>query len=88
MCYLYDDVWITYPHLVIAARKAESEHEDYMGESFQVKSFQAEGRNDIMKFSKQIAQLQLAVQKPQSTAISNLQQSGGEKDSNKKKGKN
>ena len=31
MHYLYDDAWITYPQLVKAAQKAESEQEDHTG---------------------------------------------------------
>ena len=55
--YLYDDVHITYPQLVIAARKAKSEQENGTGESVQVKTVQAKGRNDSTKLSKQIVQL-------------------------------
>ena len=71
MHYLYDDARITYPQLVTAAQKAASEHEDHTGEGIHVRSIQAEGKDDIMKLSEQIAQLQLAVQKPQNTKVSN-----------------
>ena len=50
-----------------------------------MRSIQAEGKDDIMRLSKQIAQLQVAEQKPQITTISNPQQSGSEKDGNEKK---
>ena len=57
MHYLYDGARITYPQLVTAAWKAESEQEDHTGESISVKSVQAGGKDDIMKLSEQIAQL-------------------------------
>ena len=41
---------------------------------------QAEGTDNIMRLSEQIIQLQVAVQKPWKTAISNLQQLGSERD--------
>ena len=52
-----------------------------------MRSIQTEEKDDITRLSEQIAQLQVAVQKPQNTAISNLWQSGSEKDGNRKKGK-
>ena len=57
MCYLYDDARITYPQLVTASQKVESEQEDYMGENIWVRSSQEEGKDDIVKLSKQIVQL-------------------------------
>ena len=57
MYYLYNDVQIMYPQLVIAAWKAESDQEDHTGECIQVKSAQADGRDDMVKLSEQIAQL-------------------------------
>ena len=87
MCYLYDDVRITYPQLVTAAWKAESEEEDCTGISIWVKSIQAEEKDDTAKLSEQIVQLGLVMQKPQSTAVSNPQQLGSENDRNGKKGK-
>ena len=84
MHYLYDDTRITYSQLVTAAQKAESEHEDCTGEGIHMRSIQAEGKGDIVKLSEQIVQLQVVVQKPMNTEISNPQQSGGEKDGNGK----
>ena len=55
--YLYDDPRITYPQLVTAAQKADSEHKDHLGGSIQVRSVQAEGKDEIMKLSKQIVQM-------------------------------
>ena len=52
-----------------------------------MRSIQMEGKDDIMRLSKQIAQLWVAVQKPQNTTVSNPWQSGSKKDSNRKKGK-
>ena len=72
---------------MIAAKKAGSEQEDCTGVSIWVRSIQAEVKDNITKWSEQIWQLQLVVQKPQSTAVSNPQQLGSEKDSNRKKGK-
>ena len=57
MCYLYKDARITYPQLMTAAWKVESEHEDHTGEGICVRSIQAEGKDDIMILSEQIAQL-------------------------------
>ena len=57
MCYLYNDARITYPQLVTAAQKAESEHEDHTGEGIHVRSIQAEGKDDNAMLSEQIAQL-------------------------------
>ena len=51
MCYLYDAARITYPQLVTAAQKAESEHEDHSGENIKVRSVQAEGKDEIGKLS-------------------------------------
>ena len=80
MCYLYDDdARITYPQLVTAAQKAESVHKDHTGESIMGRSIQAEGKDDIVKLSRQIVQLQLRWQKPQSTTVSDPQQSGSER---------
>ena len=31
MCYLYDGARVTYPQLVMAAKRAESEQEDHTG---------------------------------------------------------
>ena len=52
-----------------------------------MRSIQEEGKGDITRLTEQIVQLQVAVQKPQNTTISNPQQSGSEKDGNRKKGK-
>ena len=43
---------------------------------------QAEGKDDIVRLSEQIVQLQVAVQKPQKTMTSSPQQLGSEKDHN------
>ena len=64
VCYLYDDARITYPQLVTAAQKAESEQEDHTGDGIHVRSIQPEGRDDIVNLSEQIVQLCLVVQKP------------------------
>ena len=61
MCYLYDDMRIMYPQLMTAAQKAESEQEDHAGEDVHARSIQAEGKDEIMRLSEQIAQLQVAV---------------------------
>ena len=83
---MYDDTReITYPQLVKAAQKAESEQEDQTGEGIHVRSIQAEGKDDITRLSEQIAQLWMVVQKPQNTTISNPQQSGSEKDGSEKR---
>ena len=57
MHYLYDGARITYPQLVTAAQKAESEQEDHTGECISVRSFQTEGKDDIARLSEQIVQL-------------------------------
>ena len=54
MCYLYDVTRITYPQLVKAAQKAESEQENLPGEGISVRSTQAEGKDDITRLSEQI----------------------------------
>ena len=43
MYYLYDDMRITYPQLMTAAQKAESQQEDQSGEGVNVRSTQVEG---------------------------------------------
>ena len=58
-----------------AAWKDEWEQEDWPGEGIWVRSTQAEGKDDIVRLSEQIVQLQVAVQKPQKTVISNPWQS-------------
>ena len=68
-----------------AAQKAEPEQEDCTGEGIHMRSIQAEGKDDIMRLNKQIAQLWVVIQKPQNTTVSNPQQSGSEKDGNRKK---
>ena len=52
-----------------------------------MRSIQAEGKDDIVRLNKQIAQLLVAVQKPLNTAVSTCQQSDSEKDGNRRKGK-
>ena len=52
-----------------------------------MRSIQGEGKDDIVRLSKQMVQLQVVVQKPENIAVSNPWQSGSEKDNNRKKGK-
>ena len=83
--YVNDDARITYPQIMTAAQKAESEKEDHTGEVVHVRSIQAGGKDDITRLSEQIVQLSVVVQKYQNTTISNPWQSGSEKDGNRKK---
>ena len=83
MCYLYDDA-ITYPQLMTSAQKAESEQEDHAGEGICVRYIKVEGKDDIMRLSKHIAQLWVAVQKPQNSPFSKPQQLGSERDGSKR----
>ena len=68
-----------------AAQKAESEQEDHTGEDIHVRSICAEGKDDIVRLSEQIAQLLEAVKMPKNTAVSNPWQLGSEKHGNGKK---
>ena len=43
LCYLHDDIGITYPDLMTAAQKPESEQEDQPGEGICVRSTQVDG---------------------------------------------
>ena len=54
LCYLYDDMRITYPQLMTAAQNAELEREDQPGEGIHARSTQAEGKDDIIRLSEQI----------------------------------
>ena len=82
MCYLYDDMRVTYPQLMATAHKTESLQEDHPREIVWLRSAQAEGKDDIIRLSEQIAQLQLTVQKPQKTTASIPWQWGSERDGN------
>ena len=44
---------ITYPQLMTAAQKAESEQKDQPGEGVHARSTQAEGKGNIMRLSEQ-----------------------------------
>ena len=70
MCYLYDETRITYPQLVTALSKT------YSGRDW------IRGKDNIMRLSKQIMQLQMVVQKPQKTSTSSPQQLESERDGN------
>ena len=86
MCYLYVDMRITYPELITAVWKAKLEQKDWPGEGVCARSTWVEGKYDIVRLSEQITQLQVVVQKPQNTTISNLWQLGSVRDGNDKQG--
>ena len=79
---LYKDMRITYPQLMMAAQKAESEQEDQLREGVCARLSQSEGKENITRLSKKIGQLIVVIQKPQRTTTSNPQQSQNERDGN------
>ena len=61
MHYLCDDMRITYPQLMTAAWKAESQQEDWPGERIHARSTEDEGKDDIMRLGEQSMQLWVVV---------------------------